>query len=979
MMKTGTRMTAWVGGWLGLMVGAGPALGLTIVYPPEADPLEVLAAREVRRYLYVRTGELCPITTGTASPAEGDAVVFARPSGTEQRRLGSEGYTLTTAEHGGRRIVTISGGGPVGTLYGAYRFAEHLGVRFYLEGDVVPDERIPLELPVVKELGKPLFALRGIQPFHDFPEGPDWWSLDGYKAVISQLPKLRMNFFGLHTYPEGSVGPEPVVWIGIPEDVGPDGRVRHSYPSRHFSTANNTWGYAASERTRTPARYAFGAAQLFEHDPYSQDVQLGKSPWPTTPDDGNELFNDFGDKLKAAFEQARRLGVKTCVGTEIPLIVPRAVRERLAPATGPVKTLGGSVADYGQPPADTPDARVYDTVRWNADGYRLTVPNGRYRVTLKFIEIHHEAAARRVFGVKIQGRQVIEGLDLFARTGKNKPLDLAFDDVEVSDGTLAVDFVKQAEYPAIAAIVVEGEGFSLKVNCGGPTHGDYLSDDGQALTAEQLQRLYEGMFLRIMRAYPIDYYWFWTPEGWTWSNVSESAVETALTDIRHAMAAADKLNAPFQLATCGWVLGPQYDRALFDRELPKSMPVSCINRAVGHDPVEPGFANVEGRPKWAIPWLEDDPALASLQLWVGRMRKDALDAHSYGCTGLMGIHWRTRELGPNVAALAYAAWDQADWKQTSDPQARHLPAEDFYRDWAAAHFGTEAGPKVGELFARLDGKLPRPSDWVHGPGGLKPDERPWEEVAKLYAFVDEMEALRPLVRTPGNLDRFDHWLNQLCYLRATGRVNCLWGRYNKAAAPIAAEPDAAVRKRLARETLIPLRIELVQAVADAHRDLLATVSTTGAMGTVVNWQQHILPSLLDEPARVLTEMLGEPLPAGAVPTADYAGPRRAFVTEVRTLVSNNEPLALRVVVLAAAKPESGVIHWRPMGRGDYHTTPLTHAAAGVWLGQIPGEAAQGDGFEYHVALRMGGEDTLRFPAGAPERTQTVVVEPAGGR
>ena len=49
------------------------------------------------------------------------------------------------------------------------------------------------------DLSPPLFALRGIQPFHDFPEGPDWWNRDQYLAMIGQLPKLRMNFFGLHT------------------------------------------------------------------------------------------------------------------------------------------------------------------------------------------------------------------------------------------------------------------------------------------------------------------------------------------------------------------------------------------------------------------------------------------------------------------------------------------------------------------------------------------------------------------------------------------------------------------------------------------------------------------------------------------------------------------------------------------------------------------------------------------------------------
>jgi len=51
--------------------------------------------------------------------------------------------------------------------------------------------------------------------------------------------------------------------------------------------------------------------------------------------------------------------------------------------------------------------------------------------------------------------------------------------------------------------------------------------------------------------------------------------------------------------------------------LPKQMPISCINRNVGHASVEEGFSGVEGRPKWAIPWLEDDPAQIIPQLWVG--------------------------------------------------------------------------------------------------------------------------------------------------------------------------------------------------------------------------------------------------------------------------------------------------------------------------------------------------------------------------
>lgn len=89
-----------------------------------------------------------------------------------------------------------------------------LGVRFYLHGDVVPDGKIPLRLPNLDETHAPLFETRGIQPFHDFPEGPDWWNRDDWLAYVSQLAKLRMDFLGLHCYPEGNNWPEALVWIG---------------------------------------------------------------------------------------------------------------------------------------------------------------------------------------------------------------------------------------------------------------------------------------------------------------------------------------------------------------------------------------------------------------------------------------------------------------------------------------------------------------------------------------------------------------------------------------------------------------------------------------------------------------------------------------------------------------------------------------------------------------------------------------------
>ena len=111
------------------------------------------------------------------------------------------------------------------------RFIEKLGVRFTLSEDVVPDEPLNGVWPMPDETGKPRFALRGLQPFHDFSVGPDWWNLEDYEGIISQMTKMKLNFIGFHTYPSWnpSAGPEANVWIGLPEDVDARGNVRSGY------------------------------------------------------------------------------------------------------------------------------------------------------------------------------------------------------------------------------------------------------------------------------------------------------------------------------------------------------------------------------------------------------------------------------------------------------------------------------------------------------------------------------------------------------------------------------------------------------------------------------------------------------------------------------------------------------------------------------------------------------------------------------
>jgi hypothetical protein len=827
-----------------LVATIGLAAPATVIHEPRAPANVRLAAREVQRYVYLRTDERLPIAE--KRPGAGSAIAL----GVDQA-LEAQQYRLQTVSGD----LHITGGSDVAVLYGVYHFAETLGVRFYLHGDVVPDKKIPFALPTLDETHKPLFDQRGIQPFHDFPEGPDWWEMDDYKTHLSQLVKMRMNWIGFHCYPESGPGPEPLVWIGLPEDVNADGTVKFAYPSRWFTTQGGTFGYNAAKT----GDFSAGANLLFTDDyhgpsvtdghrpPFIQTASHMRRPLPQDMEGATEVYDKTGRFLNEVFTRARDLGITTVIGTETPLVLPAKVKERLE--------------SKGMNPAD----------------------------------------------------------------------------------------------PAV------------------------------------VQKVYEGMFTRIARTHPLDYFWVWTPEPWTHRGNTPEQLTATVTDLDAALKALEAVGYPFKFGTCGWVLGPQQDRSLFDRRLPQDAAMACINSKFGFKPVEPGFAKVKDRPKWAIPWLEDDPGMIIPQLWAGRVRRDAADALAYGCTGLMGIHWRTKTLSPTVSALARAGWDQTGWDTApaAKPTSRRdMPAGDFYSDWCRAWFGEEVAIPMANMFTALDsggGKgrelrahLPRPGLWTQG-GSIAINPNAWARVSTQYAFVDSMEKLRDQVKGAGNLERFDYWLNSMRYLRAMGRIGCLRGALDKAMKRVNSQKNQASRMQAAKQALT-LRINLARQWEKLMTLQLAVTDTIGGIGTIANLEQHVLRNFRDGGKNrfmdihdgALARALGRDLPAEVHPTKRYLGAPRLIVPTVRPSVDEGEALTLKVIVLDNERPKTAALYWRPMGDGPYRKLDLKHVARGVYTVTLP--PADGSMEYYIVAVAAGGE-TLNWPATAPGISQTVVTAP----
>lgn len=845
----------------------------TIVVHPDATANERLAASEVQRYAYLLSGRLYPVVEQTAEKNKFGNIYIGKiflPEGMPED-ANPETFIVKNKSNN----LYLAGQSDIATLYSAYHFAEILGVRFHITEDIIPDRnKAPILIPSVNEKHTPLFETRGLLPFHDFPEGPDWWTSEDYKVYLTQMVKMKMNFIGMHTYPEGGTTAEPTVWIGLREDVCENGDVSYSYPASYANTGLvNPWGYAPMQTSD----FVAGASLLFDNDWHGPQTLKGLEPRPITMEQCNELFSRQSHFFQEALSMGRAQGIRCCVGLETPIVLPQKVKDRLAE----------------------------------------------------------------------------KGMDINS--------------------------------------------------------------------CETKKKLYDGIFYRMSQAYPVDAFWLWLPEYWTLWGATGEQVKAAFEDVNIAWQALQDGNYNLRFGLCGWVLGPQNDRSAFDKILHPNVAMSCINRTVGFEWIDPAFNTIKTqRPKWVIPWLEDDHALISTQLWVGRTRRDAADALSSGCNGLIGLMWRTNTIAHNISALAKAGWNQQawnpDWGKTSvldipdsvrTARSRDLECRDFYLDWAAAQFGEQVAEPIADIFARLDGgkyiqgnhglaNVPRPSDWK-GPGAINITRTPWSEEKIKYAFIDELEAIASQIEGRGNKARFDYWLSQFRYIRTMGELACKRGEYTALIEQIrrmATPPDPAAPRiteegaptpikanfKMAdatdvilktRNEAFPMRIELSRLWEQMMTHLLEHVNSSGELGMIANVEQHnrLQRKYLTEYDEQLEIWAQTALPSAVKLTNRYLGTPRLVVPTARTQAVTNEKIMLQAIVIDNQN-NSPSVHYRAMGKGAFKTLQMEHQGRGVYSVELP--PARGS-IEYYIDVRSSNGRKLRWPATAPYTCHTIVV------
>ena len=168
--------------------------------------------------------------------------------------------------------------------------------------------------------------------------GPDFWTLEFWKSLATNMAKMKLNFVGFHTYLLFSQGiAEPAVWVGTKSGFNATSGAVHpsaAYETTWYSTEDcfkgTPWpGNTTQIRATVPGQssvptsaFCCGAAALFERSCYGSPAQAATC-FPRSEVEAATVLNSAMELFRDAFAwSADFAGVDGCVGVEFPLVMP---------------------------------------------------------------------------------------------------------------------------------------------------------------------------------------------------------------------------------------------------------------------------------------------------------------------------------------------------------------------------------------------------------------------------------------------------------------------------------------------------------------------------------------------------------------------------------------------------------------------------------------------------------------------------------
>lgn len=504
---------------------------------------------------------------------------------------------------------------------------------------------------------------------------------------------------------------------------------------------------------------------------------------------------------------------------------------------------------------------------------------------------------------------------------------------------------------------------------------------GDPTTPGDLDRL-EQRLKNLLKTYPmLDYVWIWEPEAMGLHGIDPRGIRTDfgayarrwdsafayIEDTKrrteavrigiYALAAHRiiRREAPgVRMILSAWG-GDNHLRFTdfypgFDKILPKDIIFSALDNIVVSDTVSAAYGKLsKDREFWPIPWFEYDGDQWCPQPNTKRFYNASRDAMSKGASGLLGIHWRTRDVEESHAYISEFAWNPK------------LGYEQFYRDYARRAYGD---PNAAKLLMDLQDLGWR---WLGGGGqtecgGFEWNPAPDGAVGRMRGVFAKCPPLQPSAR-----------LDDLLYMRE-------WlASYDQTAGILSSNGQVrSLLRQLRAENRQPTDSErsLISQQLRSARTALSAAISSAAMRVSNRGELGILATIN---TKAWASLLAIEKEAGAFGVqADSMKLPIPAALDVRSILPLDTAFAgqsLRVSAVvhdASPKAEAEVCYRGPGGKA-FDVAPLRFVSPGRLEGRIPTPSV--GLVEYYIRV-LDGPDSAVWPSRVPSAFAYASVVPA---
>ena len=277
---------------------AGPRVD--IVIGEKAPALEKRAAEDIAANL--RKVYDAEVKIAADAPKDAENVIFVASTKSDEQiwkllslhwpKLSTQGHALRSIKFRERPALLVAGGSPAAAYWGAAEFAQQLGIRPMLYGDLYPIDPPPLSdfLKNLDVLAEPEMKDR-IWAMDTLPIDQGSWSLDEQKRLLRQLAQLKYNRLIIFDHP----------WQPF---------VHFEFDGVKKKTGVLWYGWQFPVSGDTAGRAAFKGGRLFENPDFA-----GKTTYEQRLEVGQNL-------VRGLIEEAQSLGMSVGLGID-PLAFPK--------------------------------------------------------------------------------------------------------------------------------------------------------------------------------------------------------------------------------------------------------------------------------------------------------------------------------------------------------------------------------------------------------------------------------------------------------------------------------------------------------------------------------------------------------------------------------------------------------------------------------------------------------------------------------